>query len=428
MQYEEYKTKRKPYQETGYLLLLERKHACLFYSAGKGKTYPVVDALQELTKMWGREPKTLILSTSDSIKNMWNAEIVPQRILPTNTTLLSFTAAIQDKTKAELRKIKWDVIVVDESHKIKSHNAKSSKLVYELCKKAEYAWGLTGTPRGNSDVDIYCQLHNLCVDQWGSVAYTFFVDTCCEIDQKFFRGNMIKIPTGILPKYKAGWERNLAINTQRVDYDDDDDMPALNVNVVKLPFEETPLYKQAKDGFLQLQDYETTMTKLVAIQKMHQIANGFVYGENIKGERTTTYTHHNIKIDWLLKHLDKPTTVVYRFEADYELITMHLSRNYITYTDDIDLFKAGGYQVLLLQCGRCESFNLQMCKHMVFFTMDYSYLKYDQMLHRVWRTGQEEDVTIDVLLFQGSIEESIWNAVSHKEMLAKLFMRAKGEL
>lgn len=66
---------------------------------------------------------------------MWLAEIEPQNILPKNTVLMSLSAAIQDKTKAKLLSIKWDVIIVDECHKIKSHNAKSSKLVYMLSKK-----------------------------------------------------------------------------------------------------------------------------------------------------------------------------------------------------------------------------------------------------------------------------------------------------
>ena len=45
--YEDYLKGRKVYQESGVQLLLEMKHACLFYKAGKGKTYPTVEALRE---------------------------------------------------------------------------------------------------------------------------------------------------------------------------------------------------------------------------------------------------------------------------------------------------------------------------------------------------------------------------------------------
>ena len=95
---------------------------------------------------------------------MWEAEIVPQNILPENTVLMSFRAAIVDKTKLRLLRVKWDVIIIDECHKIKAHNTKISQLVHTLSRRAKYTWGLSGTPRGKSDLDIYCQFHNILQD------------------------------------------------------------------------------------------------------------------------------------------------------------------------------------------------------------------------------------------------------------------------
>ena len=134
--YEDYLKGRKVYQESGAQLLLEMKHACLFYKAGKGKTYPTVEALREVWKMKGDRIKVLILSTADSVKNMWNTDIVPQKILPANTVILSFNSAIVESRAADLMRVKWDVIIVDECHKAKSHNSKTSKLLYKLCKTA----------------------------------------------------------------------------------------------------------------------------------------------------------------------------------------------------------------------------------------------------------------------------------------------------
>ena len=96
-------------------------------------------------------------------------------------------------------------------------------------------------------------------------------------------------------------------------------------------------------------------------------------------------------------------------------------------TEDVEEFKNGEYSILLIQCSRCESFNLQMCKHIIFYTLDYSYIKYNQMIHRVWRLGQTENVKIDVLLYDKTVETKIWSAVQHKEALADLFMSIKGE-
>ena len=427
MLYNEYLANRREYQEVGHLFLLEQKHCCLYYKPGKGKTYPTIDALRDVDKSKGGKAKVLILSTADAIKNMWNAEIVPQNILPENTVLMSLSAAIQEKTKVKLTSIKWDVLIIDECHKIKSHNSKSSKLVYMLSKKTEYVWGLSGTPRGNNDVDIFCQFHNMCIGEWGKITYTHFVNQCCDIDRKFFHGQMITVPIGISDRYKEGWERNIVLYTQRIGYTEEDDMPELNVDVIKLPYTPTKEYLQAEEGVISISEYETTMTKLAAIQKLHQAVNGFLYIYSDNDERSIYNIERNKKLDWLKDNLtNEPTVIVYRFEADLIAIKEELDKYNRSYTEDVEKFKSGNCNVLLLQCSRCESFNLQMCKNIVFYTLDYSYIKYNQMLHRVWRMGQDENVSIKILIFKDTVETKIWNTVRNKERLADLFMSIKG--
>lgn len=426
MLYSEYLTCKKPYQEAGYLFLLERKHACLFYKPGKGKTFPAIDAIRDIDKTKNGKARVLILSTADAIKNMWEAEIAPQNILPTNTIMMSFSSAIVDKTKSQLLRVKWDILVIDESHKIKSNTTKTSKLVFALSKNCEYVFGLSGTPRGNSDIDIFCQFRNMHISEWGDISYTYFVDNCCTIDQKFFKGNCIKVPTGIKDKYKAGWERNIAMYTQRVEYSEEDNMPLLNVNLVELPYTPTKEYLQAEDGIIKLSDYETTMTKLAATLKLQQAVNGFLYlTDEVEDKRQVWHIERNKKLDWLNKNLtDEPTVIVYRFAEDLNNLKTEFGLS--KWTEVVEEFKSGKATLLFLQCSRCESFNLQMCNRIIFYTMDYSYIKYNQMLHRVYRMGQTKPVQIDILTFKDTIETKVWEAVKNKEKFADLFMKIKG--
>ena len=67
-----------------------------------------------------------------------------------------------------------------------------------------------------------------------------------------------------------------------------------------------------------------------------------------------------------------------------------------------------------------------MCNRIIFYTLDYSYIKYNQMLHRIWRIGQKEQCEIVVLTFENTVDEDIWLTVKNKELLADLFMRIKG--
>lgn len=423
MTYEEYLQNKFAYQEEGEQLLVDKKHACLFYKMGKGKTYPTITAMREVAM----DGKCLILSTSDSIKKMWQVEIVPQGILPKQTELLTFTAAIQENTKRRLLKEKFDCIVIDECHKIKSNSSKISKLCYMLTRKCKYVFGLTGTPRGNSDLDIFCEFHNMNVAYFGDISYSRFVEECCDVDNKFFGGRAISIPIGINERYKAGFDRVVSMYSQRIDYVEEDDMPPLGILTHHIPFEPTEEYKKAEQGIIAIDDYASTVTKLVAINKMHQAANGYLYTDDFdnEGKRTTTITEFkkNDKLEWLQQNVnDEPTVIVYRFVKDL----YDLQKQYPTATEDITLFKQGKSNVLLLQCSRCESFNLQMCSRMIFYTLDYSYIKFSQMLHRIWRRGQENNCLIDVLVFSDSIETKIWNTVQNKKRLADLFMSIKG--
>ena len=427
MLYNEYLQNKRAYQEVGSLFLLERKHACLYYKPGKGKTYPTIDALRDVDKSKNGEAKVLILSTADAIKNMWKAEIDPQKILPENTVMMSLTKAIQENTKRDLLNTNWDLIIIDECHKIKSHSTKSSKLVYALSKRTEYVWGLSGTPRGNSDLDIYCQFHNMCVGDWGNISYTAFVEQFCDIDIKYFNGVRVNIPLGISRRYKDFWNKNIEEFTQRIGYDDEDNMPDLVVNVEKLPFVKDKFYKDAEEGVIELSEFETTMTKLTAIQKLHQIANGFLYYDDDNDNRSVYKIRRNEKLDWLKDNLCTNSTIVYRFAEDYFQISEELNIIGLSFTDNVEKFKNKEADILLLQCSRCESFNLQQCSHIIFYTLDYSFIKYDQMIHRIWRMGQKNQCKITILLFDGSVENKIWNAVKNKQELSELFMAIKGE-
>lgn len=428
MTYEEYLTKKRPYQKYGHLLLLNQKHACLFFRPGKGKTFPCIDAVRDVYREKNGQCKVLIMSTADAVRKMWEAEIVPQKVLPPDTTIVTFSKAIQDSTLPTLLKTKWDIVIIDESHKIKARATKISKLVFNLSKRAEYVWGLSGTPRGNTDVDIFCQFHNMHIAGMGQMSYTRFIETYCEYDRKYYNGQMIKIPTGIRKEYQQEWNNIIAEYSIREDYTPEDNMPDLKVNTVRFDYTPTKEYKDALNGVIQIPDYETTMTKLVAIQKLHQIVNGYEYYVDDNDKRLVHRINKNVKLDWLVtQKLDK-ALVVYRFEEDCERIAERFKQERITYTDDITKFKETDVQVLLLQCSRCESFNLQsVCKRAIFYTLDYSYIKYNQMMHRIWRMGQTEPVQIDVLIFRNTIEEKIWRTVQNKEKLANLFMAIKGD-
>lgn len=415
MLYKEYLTKKKQYQEVGRDLLLTKKHACLFFSPGKGKTFPVIEALIEVDKEKNNEANVLIISSCDAIRKMWQPEIVPQQILPKNTFLVTDRTAIGDVAQMLLSK-SWDVIVVDECHILKSNSSKIHKLVRTLCKNVEYAWGLTGTPRGNNDVDIWCQLQALNVGGQGKISYSAWTRTFCDFETGYGAFGKYQIPIAIKDKYQTWWYDLLDEYCLFVDYDDDDDMPNLNVEIVKIPYTKTKAYEDAYKGIIEVGDYATTTQKMVAISKAHQVCNGYIY----LPDKVIHRYNKNTKLDYLDKYTTEKCVIVYKYIADYEDLKEKFG---MRATDDILAFKQGNFDILLLQCGNCKSFNLQdQCSTIIFYTLDYSFIKYKQMIHRCWRLGQTRDTKIIVLEYKDTVEEQIWCAVQNKQKMHDLYM------
>lgn len=61
----------------------------------------------------------------------------------------------------ELKKLKFEMVVCDESHYLKSHKTKRSKAIAPLVKSIKWALLLSGTPALNRPVELYSQMHML---------------------------------------------------------------------------------------------------------------------------------------------------------------------------------------------------------------------------------------------------------------------------
>lgn len=154
--------------------------------------------------------------------------------------------------------------------------------------------------------------------------------------------------------------------------------------------------------------------------KAQQVANGFVYIENEQGEIKTIPMPNfvNKKLDKLLSYLDpkKKIIIVYRFQEDKE----KLLKTIPSATMDIGEFRKNK-NVLVMQAQQGVGVNLQIADEIWFYTMDSSYINYVQMIHRAWRKGRTDEVYIRIFMYEGSLEEAIWNTVQKKISIADAF-------
>ncbi len=454
--YQEYISKyRLPEQAEAEHRLLKYKHHVLAFEPGKSKSYPIIWAIRYVNHQLKGAAKVLILSDAGTIKDMWKAEIEPQKILPAHTVMLSDRSATYGSKSTqrgmrlgdmarELLDTKWDIIVVDECQSLRSgiNRAKSlfAKLMHRLAKDTPYVWGMTGTISGNSDIEPFAILHNLHVNGCGDYSISSFKNVMCV--QEMFHG-----PFGSFYKPVRLNDTGLKFMADKYDtavtfwaYDENDDMPELNITEVEFIVPVTKEYKNAMNGIIQCGDYENTVIKASAIQKAHQSLNGFLYYDTFNEDGKKSRVCYKIpnftnpKLSYIVNRVleMKPLIIAYRFQEDYNVITEKLKELKIKHTSNIQEFKELGTKemvVLVLQAQRGKAVNLQFCKTIIYYTSDFSFISYKQLIHRCWRRGQQETCEVVFLINnpqdRHQVERKIWNALRTKQNIHDLLMSIK---
>lgn len=434
--YVDYNTKyRTPEQHLAEQLLLERKRFILGFEPGKGKSYPVIHAILEVQRIKQREINVLIMSDATAIKDMWKAEIMPQRILPKETYFVTDRTAIGAVKQAIVTK-KWDIIVIDECQSLRSGvtRAKSqyAKLVYSLTAKAEYVFGMTGTLSGNNEIEPWCVLHNLNIAGMGKISTHDFKKHCCDLELQYGPfGNFLK-PVALNERGTDLLNKAYDQGIMFWDYSDDDEMPPLTIEDIKFEVKPTIEYHNALDGILKLGEYENTIIKAVALQKAQQALNGFLYYDDL-GERHTYQVgeYINPKLSYLIADCVKePTIVGYHFQQDEHTIKYALDNAGISHTSSIQDFKnSDKYQVLVLQCSRGKAVNLHKCRNIIYYTADFSFISYKQFIHRTWRRNQTEPCKVKFLINDPGdkyqVEYNIWLSLRKKQSIHDTLMAIK---
>lgn len=151
-----------------------RRRAYCFAGTGSGKTATAIWAALYL-KQLGLIKRVLVLSPLSVLTDAW--EMGLGRLLFGIDTFTIITGSAQKKAKlvkedttfhainfegvknlhAELMANNYDLVVIDESTKIKNRETDLWMLVYPLVAKALYSWQMTGTPTPMGPMDAYGQ-------------------------------------------------------------------------------------------------------------------------------------------------------------------------------------------------------------------------------------------------------------------------------
>lgn len=333
-----------------------------------------------------------------------------------------------------LAKWKPDLIICDESHKIKSPSAQQTKSILRLGRLALYKICLTGTPLTNNILDFFSQYKFLDSSVLGD-SYTAYKNkyVITGMFNEYLRPN---------PSTFQELKARLATISYRVTKEECLDLPPFTDVYIPVEFSDKnyKLYKQfEKDFVVWLNEHTqvTTENALTQTLKLRQLTGGFCYDYNTLGERTTV-NFDDAKLSACSELIDSIVSggnkviVFAEFQAEIENIKKccdDLGIKAVTYyggssekakNNAYEEFTGGDAMVFIGQIESAGiSITLTNSKYTIFYSTGYKYGCYDQARSRMHRKGQTQKCTYYHLVVKGTIDEKINKSLENKERLAE---------
>ena len=174
----------KPYhhQVKGFCELREFPHWALFWEQGSGKSLPVANRIKHGLERGEFGGPVFIFCPKPAVLSVWPQElknhagldcmvliggrVKKQEVIERAKesvaggkwpiVVANYEAALH--LGKELSKLKPDVVVWDEIHRMKNATCKTAREMRKLSASARYRWGLSGTPAPNGPLDFFGSL------------------------------------------------------------------------------------------------------------------------------------------------------------------------------------------------------------------------------------------------------------------------------
>lgn len=324
-----------------------------------------------------------------------------------------------------------DMIIADESQRIKTHDAQQSKAMHKLGDRARYKLILSGTPVQNNAIDIYSQYRFLDPTVFGTNYYAFRSRYAIMggFNQRQIIGyrDMDKL---IRKEYSIAY---------RVTKAEALDLPEQTFITKNIPLEgkAKQLYDKIKrDSFAELESggQISAPTVLVKLLRLQQFTGGFIQPDEGKTEFVfdgKLKALEDIIDDYVIGE-DKKLVIFCRFRPEIDLITKLIKKKklgFISIYGDIKIEDRGAIvedfqknrdtRIALLQIATAGlGITLTAADTCVYYSVDFNYAAYSQSLARIHRIGQKNICTYIQLVVEKTIDERVYKALAKKEDLA----------
>lgn len=387
------------------------------------------DLNQFATFPW--EARVLLGDKKKRLKALNELENWPFKAL--RIAVINYESTHRDGIFEALAAYKPDLIVCDESQRIKNPSAAQSKALHKLGDAAPFRMILSGTPVQNNAVDLYSQYRFLDPAVYGANFYAFKNRYCIMGGYGQHQIVGYRNMDELVEK-----EHSVAYRVTKEECLDLPQQTFIN-RYVQFADAEQAIYEQLrKSSFLELETGEnvTATTILTMYLRLMQLTGGFLTAD----ESTRPKQVNTAKLDALADIVDdyvvdagKKLVIFARFRAEIAAIENLLRLRKIQYGSiygDVPMEERGKIvedfqtnpdtKVFVAQIQTAGlGITLHAASTAVFYSYDYNYANYAQALARIHRIGQRLPVTYIHLVVDGSIDEKILAALENKEDMAK---------
>ena len=387
------------------------------------------DLNQFATFPW--EARVLLGDKKKRLKALNELENWPFKAL--RIAVINYESTHREGIFEALAAYKPDLIVCDESQRIKNPSAAQSKALHKLGDAAPFRMILSGTPVQNNAVDLYSQYRFLDPAVYGANFYAFKNRYCIMGGYGQHQIVGYRNMDELVEK-----EHSVAYRVTKEECLDLPQQTFIN-RYAQFTDAEQAIYEQLrKSSFLELETGEnvTATTILTMYLRLMQLTGGFLTAD----ESTRPKQVNTAKLDALADIVDdyvvdagKKLVIFARFRAEIAAIENLLRLRKIQYGSiygDVPMEERGKIvedfqtnpdtKVFVAQIQTAGlGITLHAASTAVFYSYDYNYANYAQALARIHRIGQRLPVTYIHLVVDGSIDEKILAALENKEDMAK---------
>ncbi len=348
-----------------------------------------------------------------------------------------FKSHVEDFLEAGIRRL-----ILDESSMIKSHKAQRTKALIQFADMMESVYLLSGTPAPNCSTEYFTQVRAIDRNAFG-LSFFGFANKFFFTQTRPISGR--DVITGYTPKKDRVEEFNRRLRSvswsltkeQALDLPDQTDI----IRPVELSKEDRITYEMLFAGLAaEMEGENLTPAGQAKLMKLRQLTGGFYYKS--EGGQDPIYSADKAKLKELqaiIEELGPEQCVIWaNFRAEIDMIAKLLTANGKRYgvidgrTKDADVL-ISLFQDKELDCIICHpaaaghGITLTSASYAIYYSMDFSYERYQQSRDRIHRKGQTRPCTYYHLIAESTADESILWAVRNKAKMSDAILKMLGD-